>query len=198
MRNAFSVLVLIFLFAVPQRARAVAFFKNVTPDESEVIITHLLSLDFMLLATQLSNLGIGFGIQYERQFFPHYAMKGYFGHATINTRYRDAYCITVSFGLFAEWYPLSRQLRKLYMGFGSYFDYLSYAGDDIPDDASGEMLSLIPQLGYKFTLPRHWLLDISCAYKYAWQMTGEAYGEAVEYLKRGFQYGVSLKRVIKQ
>ena len=167
-------------------------------DEDEVVITHLLSLDFMLLAMQLSNLGIGFGVQYERQIFPHHAIKGYFGHAVINTHYEDTYCVTVSFGLFAEWYPLSRQMRKLYVGVGSYFDYLSYESNKIPEDATGEMLSVIPQIGYKFSLPWHLLLDVNCGYKYAYQMDGEAYGNAVNYLKRGFQYGVSLKRVIKQ
>ena len=170
-----------------------------TPSTAEVEITHLLSLDFMLLAKELSSGGIGFGIQYEQQIFPHHAVKGYFGHATINTGYENYYCVTVSFGLFAEWYPLSKQLRRLYVGVGSYFDYLGYITESEKiEEASGEILSVISQLGYKFSLPQHFLLDVFCGYKYPYQTEVKAYGRASDYLKSGFQYGISLKRVLSQ
>lgn len=177
-------------------ASAEAEFSN--SEENEVVITHLWSLDFALLATQLTNLGIGIGVQYERQIVPHFALKGYFGHAVINTRYEDYYCVTVSFGAFTEWYPLSRQMRKLYVGMGGYFDYLGYVSDESQNEESGTILSVIPQIGYKFSLPWHLLLDVHCGYKYAYQTNGEIYGKAGDYLKRGFQYGLSLKRVLQQ
>ncbi len=161
-------------------------------------LTQLWSLDFMLLACELTSGGIGFGVQYERQLFPHLALKGYFGHATMNTKYRDYYCVTVSFGAFAEWYPLSRELTKLYAAAGSYFDYLSYISkkEDI-DDLSGNVLSFIPQLGYKLELPHNWLIDIHAEYKLPYKTEVEAYGRAESYIKRGLQYGVSVKHVLR-
>ena len=177
---------------------AFSFSENAKNDE-EKVITNLFSLDFMLLARQLSAGGIGLGVQYEHQIVPHFAIKGYFGHATLNTRYRDYYCTTVSFGAFAEWYPLSRQLRKLYVAFASYFDYLGYISQsEDTKDISGNVLSFIPQLGYKFSLPAHFLLDVHCEYKIPYKIEVEAHGDAEKYLRRGFQYGIGIKRILKK
>ena len=166
---------------------------------SDVEITHLLSLDFMLLLKELSSGGIGFGVQYEQQVFPHYALKGYFGHATINTKWQNYYCTTVSFALFAEWYPLSNQLRQLYIGAGSYFDYLAYLIDENEaQNMSGEILSVVSQVGYKFSLPHNFLIDVFCSYKYPYKSSVQLLGRAEDYLKSGFQYGIGIKRVLKK
>ncbi len=164
---------------------------------TENAVTQLWTLDFMLLARELSAGGIGFGVQYERQIFPHYAFKGYFGHATMNTRWCDYYCTTVTLGLFAEWYPLSKELRKLYVAMGSYFDYLGYISKtEDTEDISGNVISFESLLGYKFSLPKHFLLDVFIGYKLPFIVEAEAHGRAESYLKHGIQYGLGLKHTL--
>lgn len=101
--------------------------------------------------------------------------------------------------LFAEWYPLSEELRRLYIGVGGYFDYLSYlVKDDEAKDLSGEILSVISQVGYKFSLPYNFLIDVFLAYKYPYKTDVQALGRAEDYLKKGLQYGIGIKRVLHQ
>ena len=151
----------------------------------------------MLLAVQLSTGGFGFGIQCEQQIYPHFAFKGYFVHATINTKYKDWYCQTVTLAMFAEWNPLSRQLRKFYIAAGGSFDYIGYRSDrGYEEESSGNFISFIPQLGYKFSLPWHFLIDVNFGYKIPCIVEVETHGTTVNYIKQGFQYSLSIKRIL--
>ncbi len=165
------------------------------------VIKHLLSFDFGLLLRGASHGGLGFGVQYERQVIPHLAGKGYFGHSIFNTDYNDLFCVTVDTGLYGVWYPFSTQLRGLYVDAGGGFDYISYLGEKekieryFADKPSGMVLFVAGDLGYKFSLPKNFLLDLSLGYKYVYDSDITYVGTVGEVISDGLRFSVKLKHV---
>lgn len=154
--------------------------------------TRIFSLDFSALVFGLKRNGWGFGCSFEQYLAFHTAFKANIRHCTF-VRNGDLFP-SVNFGLAAEYYPLSLSLDKLYLSLGGGFDYLAYTADEYGEDAQREFVSLIPELGWKWTVNDYVALDIHAGYKYVFEKRGAVvpsdYGD---YLKKGPTAGVGVK-----
>ena len=154
--------------------------------------TRIFSLDFSALVFGLKRNGWGFGCSFEQYLAFHTAFKANIRHCTF-VRNGELFP-SVNFGLAAEYYPLSLSLDKLYLSLGGGFDYLAYSSDEYGEDAQREFVSLIPELGWKWTVNDYVALDIHAGYKYVFEKQGAVvpsdYGD---YLKKGPTAGVGVK-----
>ncbi len=154
--------------------------------------TRIFSLDFSALVFGLKRNGWGFGCSFERYLAFHTAFKANIRHCTF-VRNGELFP-SVNFGLAAEYYPLSLSLDKLYLSLGGGFDFLAYTADEYGEDAQREFVSLIPELGWKWTVNDYVALDIHAGYKYVFEKQGAVvpsdYGD---YLKKGPTAGVGVK-----
>lgn len=167
-------------------------------NENEPEIKTSCDIDLNALFFGVSHGGGGLGISLEKQLIPHFAARGGLSHSIVGTDVPDVYCHALSVNLFARLYPMSKQLRKLYFGLGGYFDYASYATftgktPEGGEENGGVMLSFAPQVGYKFSLPWNFMVDIYLGYKFVYQNDIAAYSEVSDYLNSKLQYGISLK-----
>ena len=147
--------------------------------------TRIFSLDFSALVFGLKRNGWGFGCSFEQYLAFHTAFKANIRHCTF-VRNGELFP-SVNFGLAAEYYPLSLSL-------GGGFDYLASTADEYGEDTQREFVSLIPELGWKWTVNDYVALDIHAGYKYVFEKQGAVvpsdYGD---YLKKGPTAGVGVK-----
>ena len=152
----------------------------------------IFSLGFDALLFSLRRNGWGFGCSFEQYLAFHTAFKANIRHCTF-VRNGELFP-SVNFGLAAEYYPLSLSLDKLYLSLGGGFDYLAYTADEYSEDAQREFVSVIPELGWKWTVNDYVALDIHAGYKYVFEKQGAVvpsdYGD---YLKKGPTAGVGVK-----
>ncbi len=170
--------------------------------EERPVLKSLFSVDCGILLRGLQHGGIGLGVQYERQIVPHFAEKGYFGHATFNSGWHDFYCTSITLEIHSVWYPLSQELRGLYFDVGTGFDYISYFDTDKKKDdyfeknPDGMNLTTYSGIGYKFSLPKNFLLDASVGFKFTYKAGASTVGLVNDVLQDGFLIGLKIKRVI--
>ena len=154
--------------------------------------TRIFSLGFDALLFSLRRNGWGFGCSFEQYLAFHTAFKANIRHCTF-VRNGELFP-SVNFGLAAEYYPLSLSLDKLYLSLGGGFDYLAYSDDEYSEEAQREFVSVIPELGWKWTVNDYVALDIHAGYKYVFEKQGAVvpsdYGD---YLKKGPTAGVGVK-----
>ncbi len=165
--------------------------------EKETVATQMIFFDLGLLLNSHKQGGIGLGFNYERQIVPHLGVRGYFGQTIIFKKENNRGCISFLQALFAEFYPMSRQLRKLYIATGLCWDLIHYTDNNTPKHAQASTISIYPQIGYKFSLPWRFLLDVFCGYKFPITTNGIYYGNTAELLGCGFQWGFLFKHYMK-
>ncbi len=166
--------------------------------ESETVAKQMLAFDWSMLVKGFRHGGIGAGMSFEKQIIPHLSASAYFGQALVIKNSDGWGCLSFSPALFVSYYPISRQLRKLYFSNGFCWDLIMYFGDDIPEYARASSFSIYPQVGYKFSLPWRFLLDIFVGYKFAFNKYGVFYGKSADLLGFGFQWGISFKHYMKK
>lgn len=186
MKSAKSVLLLLCLFSVLSLPLAAE------EDLQENLKTRNFSIDFSLLALGLSQGGWGLGFSYEQYIAFHSAIKGNFGHCTF---IRDGDLMpTVTFGLAAEYYPLSRSLDKLYLVIGGGLDYIAFTTDIHSDEVKTTFISISPALGWKWQINRFVATDIYAGYKYLFVSDDDKLPSDYErYLRHGVTFGVGVK-----
>lgn len=156
------------------------------------IRTRIFSLDFDYLTQGLKNNGWGLGIRYEQYIWNHIAAKFCFGHSTFIID--GNWSPTVSFGIFAEYYPFQKGLDGLYVAFGSYFDFIALPESAVSEesDTKAICLSIYPLVGYKLRLFKWLSTDFYCGYKYI--LPGhDLPSDFQKYITNGVKLGVSLK-----
>lgn len=137
-KKHYFLLVLIFMLGV------LNFSFASQDDEPEVQYPdHYFSIDFGILLNGLRNQGWGLGVKYEKLFVPHIAYIIGFSHSTMYTGTENIWCTTVGFAMGVNYYPISRNLDKLYLSTSSGFDYIAYFGD-IEKTEEGENPSDMP------------------------------------------------------
>ncbi len=182
------IFILLFLSAVS------GLFSESSPDRPD----KLFSLDALLMCSSIYNQGIGIGLRYEMLFLPHFSGTAGFAHVTMNTGESGIWCTTVRFLLASSWYPLSKNMEKLYVTGGSGFDYVSYFGDvekDKNGDNPSDMLLFAEiDTGWKQYFSRTVIFDIFCGYKFVYSGS-TSYGSATEnYIHSGMQYGIRMQK----
>ena len=166
--------------------------------EKETVAKQMLSVDWGMLAKGFWRGGLGLGMSFEKQIIPHLSAGAYFGQAVVFNNSDDGGGVTFSPAAFVYYYPISRQLRKLYLAAGFCWDSIIYFGDNIPNGASATSFSIYPQAGWKFSLPWRFLLDIYAGYKFAFNKNGIFYGNSADLLGFGFQWGIGFKHYMKE
>ncbi|MBQ6781552.1 MAG: hypothetical protein IJP62_10020 [Treponema sp.] len=153
------------------------------------------SIDVEFLLRGVTNLGWGAGVRYERYIWNHLAGKIGFGHGTFHVKDTDEWCTTVSFSLFALYYPFTRELRGFYTGLGGYFDYVGYfGGETLPENVVDTFISVYPLIGYKLWFCRWLMLDFFGGYKVAFLPDDAVtFGDVDTIIGTGVKWGVSIK-----
>ena len=161
-----------------------------SPCHAETDIDNLLSLDLSYAFTGLLNQGWGLGLNYEKKLLDFLSIKGNLGHMTFSTGIKNVYNTSVSISLFANYYPLSSGLDKLYVGFGGGSDFMNYFGSgELPPDSQDTLIHITPQLGWKFHVIRFLMIDVSTGYKFIISDT-ENYKQIKDYINTGFRFGL--------
>ena len=166
--------------------------------EKEAMAKQMLSIDWGMLMRGFSHGGLGLGVSFEKQIIPRLSASVYFGQAVVFETPDGWGCVSFSPATFVYCYPISRQLRKLYISTGLCWDAVVYFGKNIPDGANASSFSIYPQVGWKFSLPWRFLLDVFAGYKFAFNSNGVFYGNSAELLGYGFQWGISFKHYMKE
>jgi hypothetical protein len=166
------------------------------PCQGQTEIDNLFSLDLSYSLTGLLNQGWGIGAGFEKKINTYFSAKGTLGHMTFLTGIKDVYCTSVGISLFANYYPLGKKLDKLYIGIGGGSDFMNYFGKgELPQTTEDILISITPKIGWKFTMPKYVMIDVSAGYKFINNNT-ENYGEIEEYVNAGFQFGIGVKIIL--
>ena len=156
-------------------------------------IDRLLSMDLSYSLTGFLNHGWGIGINYEKKLFDFLSVKANVGHMTFLTGIKDVYNTSVSLSVFANYYPLSSGLDKLYVGVGGGSDFMNYFGSgELPLTHKDTLIHITPQMGWKFNVLPFLMIDVSSGYKFIISGTRN-YREIKDYVNPGFRFGVNFQ-----
>jgi len=159
------------------------------PCKAQTHNDYRLSFDFSYSFTSLFNQGWGIGLNYEKKLFDFLSAKGNFGHMTFSTGINDVYCTSVHLSLYANYYPLSNGLDKLYIGIGNGCDFMNYFGKGkLPNSTEDILIHITPQLGWKFNTLKYLMFDISTGYKFI-ITNKQNYKGITKYINDGFRFG---------
>jgi hypothetical protein len=112
---------------------------------------------------------------------------------TFLTGIEDVYCTSVNISLSFNYYPFRNGLDKLYIGLGSGGDFMHYFGKGkAPANAEDILISLTPRMGWKFSILKYFMMDISTGYKFI-IVDVDNYQEIKTYTAVGFQFGFGFK-----
>lgn len=140
----------------------------------------------------------GFQVYFQDEFqvLPHVVLKGSIKGTFFFFDHFQEFCLAAQGSGWAEWYPMSKQLKKLYIGFGGAFDYFAvFEGGWNYSNDSGYIWSFSPYIGYKFSLPFYFVIDVFVGYKYPFYSNCElSASQADKFLGKGFQWGFSISR----
>ena len=146
-------------------------------------------LDLSYSLTGFQNHGWGIGLTYERKLLDHFSGEGNLGHMTFLTDIENVYSTSVSLSLFANYYPLSRNLDKLYIGAGNGCDFMHYFGKGkLPPSAKDIIIHITPRIGWKFHIFSFLMIDLSAGYKFIVSNT-QNHREIKNYVNPGFRFG---------
>ena len=139
--------------------------------------------------------GIDLTLDSEWQLVPHLAVKLLVKEEWFWDNGFADQCLASSFSGWAVLYPMSNQMRKLYVGIGGgidYFDkmdgFLNFTHD------TGWVLSFTPYVGYRFTLPLYFMVDVHVGYKFPYALNCELEGLSEKFLGQGWLWGFTVTR----
>ena len=156
-------------------------------------VTSVLSFDLGWFIHGLTNNGVALGINYERLIVPHFSLRGNAGAMLCNISELDVYAVDISLSFYANWYPLSRMLDKLYVGAGVTGDFMCYfSGSSLPDPPTDELVSITPVIGWKQNIANVVVLDVYGGYSFV-VFNSQRINGAEEYIRNGVQLGIRFK-----
>ena len=156
-------------------------------------VTSVLSFDLGWLIHGFTTNGVALGINYERLIVPHFSLRGTAGAMLCNISELDVYAVDVSLSLYANWYPLSRMLDKLYVGVGATGDFMCYfGGSSLPDSPTDELVSITPVIGWKQNIANVVVLDFYGGYSFV-VFNSQRISDAEDYIRSGVQLGIRFK-----
>jgi hypothetical protein len=174
------------------------FFLLSFPCHAQTGHDNLLSLDVSYALTGLLNQGWGIGLSYEKKAFDWLSFTGIFGHMTFLTDRKNVYCTSVNISLFANYYPLSNGLDKLYVSVGNGCDFMNYFGNgELPVTANDTLIHITPLLGWKFNVTNFLMIDISTGYKFIIIGLSD-YKEIQDYVNPGFRFNLGFKLLFRE
>ena len=156
-------------------------------------VTSVLSFDLGWLIHGLANNGVALGVNYERLIVPHFSLRGMAGAMLCNVSELDAYAVDIELSLYANWYPLSDMLDKLYVGVGVNGDIMCYFGaNSIPNPPVDELVSITPVIGWKQNVANVVVLDFFGGYSF-FVFNSQRFYDTEDYIRSGVQLGIRFK-----
>lgn len=156
-------------------------------------VESVLSFDLGWLIHGLANNGVALGLNYERLVVPHFSLRTTVGAMLLNVSALDACALDFSISLYANWYPLSRMLDKLYVGVGAIADFMYYfLGAGLPSPPMDALISVMPTIGWKQNIANVVVLDFYGGYSFLAFNTQRFHG-ADDYIRSGVQLGIRFK-----
>jgi len=178
-------------------AKSVVSKKDDIADKEHDGFVQLSSFNLEIMQFGLKRPGWGFSYDFERYLGGHMSVVGTVGHSSFfgNWFSFDDFVTTLTTGANFRCYPFRDSLRGPYVGFGAGSDVMFYFGhNDLPKDTQKVFFYAKPELGWKFYILNHFMIDVHADYK--WQTVKEketlpAY--YVSYLDNGFHLGIGFK-----
>lgn len=158
------------------------------------------SIDSLLSLQGILNKGIGVGVRYEQQIYPHVSATVGFAHITMYTGSDGVWFTTVRFLTDINIYFLSPYMKKLYLSTGGGFDSISYFGDveKIDGENPSDMLLFYQgNLGWKHSFTRTITLDGFVGYKHIYSGSNTYGGSTESYINSGIQFGLRIQKTFK-
>lgn len=169
--------------------------KNVTDKQHDGFL-QLASVSVDLMPYGIMTPGAGLSANYEKYLGYHMAASGvggggfYFGKWTSF----DELMLLASAGMNIRFYPLHDSLRGLYVGNGVGADWLFYFGPDtIPEGTPNVFGYVKPEIGWKFYILKHFMIDLNASYKWETNFTKDLPAVYKRNLDDGFHFGVGFK-----
>lgn len=163
--------------------------------DGEVPVLRLCTFGPILMTNEFKTTGLGFSFEYEHQIIPHISLKDRTRFTTFLTGYSDLVCLTMYTSLFAEYYPMSRQLRKLYVGIGGSvegFIYVNGKENIEGSDERGWVFAVTPEVGYKMTAGLGIIIDMYIGYKWTYPINTVFYGSTKDFFGDNLVYGFNI------
>ena len=158
----------------------------------------LFFIDLNYTLTGLLNHGGGIGLNYEKKLVDFMSVTGVFGHMTFLTGLKNVYCASVNLSLFASYYPLSGGLDRLYLSMGGGCDFMNYFGSgELPETSQDTLIHLTPQLGWKISMFKFIIVDVSAGYKFIIDDT-QNYMQIKDYVNPGLRFNFVLHILLSE
>jgi len=198
MKRTFIFTTLLLLFSTNLCFGVNVFSKkdNVASKEAEGFL-QLSSINVELLPYGIKHPGIGVGYDFEKYLANHMALSADAGAGAFYAHWFNFsdFTTTLSAGANFRCYPMYEALRGPYGGFGSGCDAIFYLGkNDVPADAQKLFFYVKPEIGWKFYILNHFMIDVNMDYRKRFIVTPnnlpKFYYDA---LAEGFHLGIAFK-----
>lgn len=168
-------------------------------DENTMVYS-LFTAGPIIMSNEMKTTGLGFFFEYEHQVYPHISLKSRTRFTTFLTGYSDLKCLTAYTSLFVDYMPMSRQLRKLYVGIGGSvegFIYTNSVEEIEGSDKAGWVFAVTPEVGYKMTAAYGIIIDMYVGYKWTYPINTVFYGSTKDFFGDNLIYGFNMHIPIK-
>ncbi len=141
--------------------------------------------------------GWGLKYEFEKYLANHMAVTGEIGHSSFFGSWFDFsdFVTTATAGVNFRAYPMYNSLRGPYVGFGAGADYMFYFGDrELHDDIQKAFFYVKPEVGWKFYILKHFMIDVLVDYKFQVIMDRDSLPDFYEsYLDNGLHFSLAFK-----
>lgn len=171
-----------------------------TATDEDTMVFSFFSAGPYMMSNEMKTTGIGFSIEYERQVVSHIALKSRTKFSTFLTGFSDLKCLTAYTSVFIDYYPMSQQLKKLYVGLGGSvegFVYLNSVTEIEGSDKTGWVFAISPEVGYKMTAAYGTIIDMYVGYKWTYPINTYFYGSTKDFFGDNLIYGFKIHFPIK-
>lgn len=174
--------------------------KSETDNESDLEqqgFTQLASFNVDIMQFGLFHPGWGFGGDYEKYLGNHMAVTGLIQHNAFFDKWfqLEDFTSTLSVGANFRVYPFKDCLKGIYVGTGAGCDTMFHFGDSpVPDNIQKYYPYVKPEIGWKWYMFKHFMIDTHCYYKYQYVQDPDSLPKYyTKYMDNGFNIGISFK-----
>ena len=170
-------------------------FNQKTP--AGLVLEKFFGWDFGLTFKKFLANGFTVGFDYDQQFLAHAGWRARASANFFSTETKGLYCASASLTAYGIWFPLTTNMRKLYLSAGTDFDFADYFGPASNGGSIEANLTATSRIGWRFSLPFRFFLDAFVGYDYAWTFLKNSEENSQHYHPTGFQAGVKLSHAFK-
>lgn len=170
--------------------------KNITDKEHDGFL-QLSSLNVEVMQFGIKRPGLGFSYDFERYLGFHLALSGVLGASGFFGDWFsfEDFVTTSSAGANFRYYPFHDSLHGFYVGSGAGCDAMFYFGNkELPEDVQRIFGYVKPEIGWKFYLLKHFMIDVNLNYKWQSILDKDSLPDYyLSYMDNGFHFGLAFK-----